>query len=231
MIMRFKKALFFILLIVISEISSVGSEPPKKNCVCVPMKTFCPEVPISKFKYYATTAACLVPLGLVAASAPLLAVAGFTSAGIAGGSLGAWLMSLYGGNVAAGSLVAILQSWGAAGVGAGAWASAGGMVATCLGIFFPSLFKKYNSLPDCKTSTDYVCFFKEDYDGSAGFLTEEPSASKASTPFERYPDGKSVSHEELFGSALKDECEILTKPGDSCDGNSKQDLGGASGNG
>jgi len=47
-----------------------------------------------------------------------LPVLGFTSAGIASGSFGAWLMSTYGGTVASGSLVASLQSAGVVGFGA-----------------------------------------------------------------------------------------------------------------
>ena len=46
-----------------------------------------------------------------------LAAAGFTAAGITVGSLAAGMMSLYGGAVAAGSIVAVLQSIGAAGMG------------------------------------------------------------------------------------------------------------------
>ena len=45
-----------------------------------------------------------------------LPIIGFTAIGIKAGSLAAWIMSLYGGNVTAGSLVAILQSAGAAGL-------------------------------------------------------------------------------------------------------------------
>ncbi|CAH1759949.1 20086_t:CDS:1 [Entrophospora sp. SA101] len=52
---------------------------------------------------------------------------GFGEAGIAAGSVAAWLMSLHRGTVAAGSLVAILQSIGAAGLGIG------GVIATGLG--------------------------------------------------------------------------------------------------
>jgi len=201
-----KKATFFILLIFISEIWTVGSEDIKKNCVCVPHSVFCPNVPSSKLGYYATAAACLAPLGLVALSAPLLAFAGFTAGGIAGGSAGAWLMSLYGGNVAAGSLVAILQSWGAAGVGASAWAGAGGILATCLAIFFPKLFKKYSV--KCEGSTDFVCFFDENYTGTGGF-GEDGKPGKLS---ERYPYGKKVSVMEMFG--LHDECDVQVNPDD-----------------
>ncbi|CAJ0835686.1 12156_t:CDS:2 [Entrophospora sp. SA101] len=50
---------------------------------------------------------------------------GFGEAGIAAGSIAAWLMSLHRGTVAAGSLVAILQSIGAAGLGVGGFIAAG----------------------------------------------------------------------------------------------------------
>ncbi|CAI2172954.1 9690_t:CDS:1 [Funneliformis geosporum] len=50
---------------------------------------------------------------------------GFGEAGIAAGSIAAWMMSLQRGAVAAGSLVAILQSVGAAGLGIGAVIAAG----------------------------------------------------------------------------------------------------------
>jgi hypothetical protein len=53
---------------------------------------------------------------------------GFGEAGIAAGSIAAWMMSLHRGTVAAGSLVAILQSVGAAGLGIG------GILASSLGI-------------------------------------------------------------------------------------------------
>ena len=42
---------------------------------------------------------------------------GYTATGIAGGSTAAWMMSLYGGTVPSGSVVAVLQSIGAAGMG------------------------------------------------------------------------------------------------------------------
>ena len=42
---------------------------------------------------------------------------GYTATGIAGGSIAAWMMSLYGGAVTKGSVVAVLQSIGAAGMG------------------------------------------------------------------------------------------------------------------
>ena len=51
-----------------------------------------------------------------AVSAPMILPAlGFTKAGVAAGSLAAWMMSAMG-TVKAGSLVALLQSWGATGV-------------------------------------------------------------------------------------------------------------------
>ena len=42
---------------------------------------------------------------------------GYTATGIVGGSIAAWMMSLYGGVVTKGSVVAVLQSIGAAGMG------------------------------------------------------------------------------------------------------------------
>ncbi|CAG8821540.1 8755_t:CDS:1, partial [Racocetra fulgida] len=57
-----------------------------------------------------------VVLGPLAA-ASLVGAAGFGSSGIAAGSTAAWMMSLQGGATAAGSLVAVLQSVGAAGLG------------------------------------------------------------------------------------------------------------------
>ena len=46
-----------------------------------------------------------------AVAVPVIATAlSFTAVGITGGSIAAWMMSTYGGNVAAGSLVAGLQS-------------------------------------------------------------------------------------------------------------------------
>ncbi|CAG8781440.1 13949_t:CDS:1, partial [Cetraspora pellucida] len=55
----------------------------------------------------------LGPLAFVGAVGAI----GFGSGGIAAGSIAAWIMSLNGGATAAGSLVAILQSVGAAGLG------------------------------------------------------------------------------------------------------------------
>ncbi|XP_069949717.1 uncharacterized protein [Cherax quadricarinatus] len=63
-------------------------------------------------------AATVGAAGAVAAAPVVLTAAGFTSAGIAAGSLAASMMSLYGGAVTAGSWVAVLQSAGAAGVSA-----------------------------------------------------------------------------------------------------------------
>ncbi|CEP07779.1 hypothetical protein [Parasitella parasitica] len=57
-------------------------------------------------------------LGFIAAPAMLfigLGLLGFTVAGVALGSIAAWIMSLYGGTIATGSLVSILQSMGALG--------------------------------------------------------------------------------------------------------------------
>ncbi|XP_021351279.1 interferon alpha-inducible protein 27-like protein 1 [Mizuhopecten yessoensis] len=46
-----------------------------------------------------------------------LGVLGFSTAGTAAGSIGAAFMSSYGGSIAAGSAVSVMQSAGAAGVG------------------------------------------------------------------------------------------------------------------
>ena len=56
-------------------------------------------------------------LALIALVKLALPVAGFCTVGITAGSLAAKLMALYGAKVSAGSLVAILQSVGAAGIG------------------------------------------------------------------------------------------------------------------
>lgn len=59
-------------------------------------------------------------------SAPLvIAAAGFGSGGIVAGSFAAWFMSTYGGAVSAGSLCALLQSAGAAGLAASTTAGIG----------------------------------------------------------------------------------------------------------
>lgn len=68
----------------------------------------------------------------VAAIPAVLTVAGFTAGGIAAGSLAASMMSsaavANGGCVAAGSMVAVLQSVGAAGLAAGTNVALGGGV-------------------------------------------------------------------------------------------------------
>jgi len=62
---------------------------------------------------------------------------GFGEAGIAAGSVAAWMMSLHRGTVAAGSLVAILQSVGAAGLGIGGVIASG----LCGGLFASAVAK------------------------------------------------------------------------------------------
>ncbi|GBB89202.1 hypothetical protein RclHR1_01590007 [Rhizophagus clarus] len=68
-------------------------------------------------------AAEAVAIGLVGALvAPVILSAiiyglGFGAEGIAAGSFGAWFMSLYGGTIARGSIISVLQSTGAAGLG------------------------------------------------------------------------------------------------------------------
>ncbi|CAB4410056.1 unnamed protein product [Rhizophagus irregularis] len=57
--------------------------------------------------------AIVVPLILAA----IICVLGFGVEGVAAGSFGAWFMSLYGGMIARGSLISLLQSIGAAGLG------------------------------------------------------------------------------------------------------------------
>lgn len=64
-------------------------------------------------------------IAAVAATPVVLGAAGFTAAGVAAGSFGAWMMSLSGGSVAAGGLVATLQSVGAAGLGTAGTAAVG----------------------------------------------------------------------------------------------------------
>ncbi|CAG8611546.1 13131_t:CDS:1 [Acaulospora morrowiae] len=70
-----------------------------------------------------TGGALLGPFAITGAVAAL----GFGQAGIVAGSTATWMMSLYRGYVTAGSLVSILQSVGAAGLGAG------GVIAANLG--------------------------------------------------------------------------------------------------
>uniref|UniRef100_A0A3B3TZN6 Interferon alpha-inducible protein 27-like protein 2A n=1 Tax=Poecilia latipinna TaxID=48699 RepID=A0A3B3TZN6_9TELE len=87
-----------------------------------------------------TVAACSVVGGAALAAPVVLGAVGFTSIGIAAGSYAAGMMSSVaianGGGVAAGSLVAILQSAGMAGLGtaatagvAGAGGAVGGLLA------------------------------------------------------------------------------------------------------
>jgi hypothetical protein len=78
----------------------------------------------SRHKFFIGTMLAGVALG-PAAFGGLVATLGFGEAGIAAGSTAAWMMSFYRGYVAAGSLVAILQSVGAAGLGIGGFIAAG----------------------------------------------------------------------------------------------------------
>ncbi|XP_072403960.1 interferon alpha-inducible protein 27-like protein 2A isoform X1 [Chiloscyllium punctatum] len=75
----------------------------------------------------------------IAAAPVILGAVGFTSAGIAGGSIAASMMSsaaiANGGGVAAGSLVAVLQSAGAAGIPVAAKLGLGAAGA-CIGALF-----------------------------------------------------------------------------------------------
>src|SRR4051812_36771018 len=48
----------------------------------------------------------------------IMAILGFSAEGVAAGSFGAWFMSLYEGIIESGSLISVLQSIGAGGLGA-----------------------------------------------------------------------------------------------------------------
>ncbi|XP_009469249.1 PREDICTED: interferon alpha-inducible protein 27-like protein 2A [Nipponia nippon] len=78
-------------------------------------------------KFVGPAVGAAIGLGLTMAVPAALYVLGFTKAGIAAGSVAARMMSLAavanGGRVAAGSLVAIAQSLGAAGVPTAVWAA------------------------------------------------------------------------------------------------------------
>jgi len=63
----------------------------------------------------------------------VIAGLGFAPAGILGGNIAAWMMSLYGGTVLSGSIVAVLQSIGAVGMGSVATAIVGAIGATAGG--------------------------------------------------------------------------------------------------
>ena len=77
----------------------------------------------------------VIGVGGVVLGAAVLPLLGFTSSGIAAGSWAAWMMSLYGGSVPAGSLFAILQSAGAS--GGIAWSSFGGISGFCAALTAP----------------------------------------------------------------------------------------------
>lgn len=75
-----------------------------------------------------------------AAAAPFvvsagLGAVGFTAAGTAAGSLGAKMMTLYGGKIVAGSAVSLMQSAGAAGIGVAGKALGGAVVASTAYVF------------------------------------------------------------------------------------------------
>ena len=72
----------------------------------------------------------------VVATPVVVGALGFGAAGIAAGTPAAWMMSTYGGYVAAGSTLAALQSIGAAGMGAVATttvAAAGALPGSAIG--------------------------------------------------------------------------------------------------
>ncbi|RIB20526.1 hypothetical protein C2G38_2035188 [Gigaspora rosea] len=78
----------------------------------------------------------------------LVGAAGFGSTGIAAGSLAAWMMSLQGGATAAGSLVAVLQSIGAAGLGMTGTLATGAAGASILNGLSALFTKKLNENPE-----------------------------------------------------------------------------------
>jgi len=95
-------------------------------------------------------------LAAVAAAPLVLGAAGFTAGGVAAGSIAASVQSaVYGGSVASGSVFALLQSAGAAGIGAAANATiagtAGGITAgfTALGNYMLVCF-------NCKSYTKFL---------------------------------------------------------------------------
>jgi len=79
----------------------------------------------ANFSWGSWIAAGVGAVVFVAAAPVVVPALGFTSAGIAAGSTGAWMMSLSAGAVAKGSTVAVLQSIGAAGMGSVATAATG----------------------------------------------------------------------------------------------------------
>lgn len=106
-------------------------------------------------------AAVIGGVGLVAAAPVVLTGVGFTSAGIAGGSWAAGMMSsaaiANGGGVAAGSLVAVLQSAGAAGIGTTATAALGGTGAglgATIGYGFSKLFGRSSGTNEGSNQND-----------------------------------------------------------------------------
>ncbi|GBB91766.1 hypothetical protein RclHR1_19130004 [Rhizophagus clarus] len=81
---------------------------------------------------------------------------GFGEAGIAAGSIAAWMMSLHRGAVAAGSLVAILQSVGAAGIGIGGIIASGVGGSLFAGAVAKALLKNLESEESLTELNNYV---------------------------------------------------------------------------
>ncbi|KAH7280011.1 hypothetical protein KP509_37G048000 [Ceratopteris richardii] len=114
---------------------------------------------MAKWLYGAATAVGMVPvLGLAAVS-----LAGFTATGITAGSPAAMLMSTYGGAVPAGSLCAVLQSIGAAGVTTETLVLVEGMAAT-LGLagFVAGRKRKPSPSEECELSPSDECELSPD---------------------------------------------------------------------
>ncbi|XP_069122071.1 uncharacterized protein [Argopecten irradians] len=103
--------------IVLFLVIFAGVCPDQGNCFCWPDAALA-----------AGAGAAAVVAAPVVVPAALGAV-GFSAAGTAAGSAGAALMSTYGGSIAAGSAVSVMQSVGAAGIGVAGKAVAGTVAA------------------------------------------------------------------------------------------------------